>query len=244
MKKLLVSALVVSFLVPAVLWAQEAEKKDPTPLQVYLADKTTENFLNAYNAYTAQMKDTVNYGALTTLAWLNVFELDRALETLKANEASLSNMNKFQYANILLELDRNEEAIALYNQLNEKSPKWSCPWRHKGEAYFNMKDYPAAETALLKAIETRKEHYDAYIWLAETYRDWGQPEKGLKALKDGMEQYGKDIEDPEKEYSGVDVAFLHLDLLKMAGKAGTQDYQHALEHAKKLAPQDERLKQY
>lgn len=244
MKRILVSALVVCLLVPAVISAQEAEKKEPSPLQVYLADKTTDNFLAAYNAYTAQMKDTVNYGALTTLAWLNVFELDKALETLKANEASLSNMNKFQYANILLELGRNEDAIALYAQINEKNPKWSCPWRHKGEAYFKMKDYPAAETALLKAIETRKEHYDAYIWLAETYRDWGQYDKGLKAIKDGMEQYGKDIEDPEKEYSSVDVAFLHLDLLQKAGKAGTEDYKHVYEHAKKLAPQDERLKQY
>jgi tetratricopeptide (TPR) repeat protein len=240
-KKLLVLGLVFCLIAPAVVSAQE---KPPSPFQIYSKDQTPENFVNAYNAYNAQMKDTADYGAVAMLAWLSYYELERNLETLKANAASLTNMNKFQYANILLDLGRYEESIPLYEQLNEKNPKWSCPWRHKGEAYFKMKNYAEAEKALLTAIETRKEHYDAYIWLAEVYRDWGKYDKGLKAINDGLAQYGKDIEDPEKEYSSVDVAFLHLDLLKKAGKSGGDEYQHVLEHAKRLAPDDERLKQY
>jgi tetratricopeptide (TPR) repeat protein len=243
MKKLFALALVLCLMAPA-LAAQEQEKKEPTPFQVYSKDQTPENFIGAYNAYTAQMKDTANYAATAMLAYLNYYELEKNLDLLKANMGSLKNMQKFQYGNLLLELDRNEDAIAVYNVLNEASPKWSCPWRHKGQAYFKLKNYPEAEKALLMAIETRKEHYDAYIWLAEVYRASGDYEKGLKAIKDGMEQYGKDIEDPEKEYSSAEVAFLHLDLLKKAGKSGTDDYKHVLESAKKLAPEDERLKQY
>jgi len=244
MRKFFVAAMVLCLVIPSLALSQEEEKKAPSPLQVYLKDKTSQNFIDAYNAYAAQSKDTINYGAVTSLAWLNLFELDQKLDMLKEHMGELKNMQKFQYANILLELDRNEEAIAVYENLNEASPKWSCPWRHKGEAYHKMKNYAEAEKALLMAIETRKEHYDAYIWLAEVYRDWGQYEKGLKAIDDGLKQYGKDIEDPEEEYSSVEVAFLHLDLLKKAGKSGSDAYKHALEHAKKLAPEDERLKQY
>ena len=241
MKKLFALALVLCLMAPALVAAQE---KAPTPFQIYSKDQTPENFINAYNAYNAQMKDTADYAAVAMLAYLNYYELDKNLDLLKEHLGELKNMQKFQYANILLELDRNEEAIAVYDMLNEASPKWSCPWRHKGEALFKMKNYSEAEKALLMAIETRKEHYDAYIWLAEVYRDWGKYEEGIKAINDGLAQYGKDIEDPEKEYSSADVAFLHLDLLKKAGKSGTDAYKHALEHAKKLAPEDERLKQY
>lgn len=243
MRKLFVAALVLCLVVPALVLGQEEEKK-PSPLQVYLKDKSPQNFIEAYNAYTAQSKDTVDYAAVTSLAWLNLFDLDQKLDMLKEHVGELKNMQKFQYANMLLELDRNEDAIGVYEMLNEASPKWSCPWRHKGQAYYQLKNYTEAEKALLMAIETRKEHYDAYIWLAKVYNESGQYEKGIKAVNDGLAQYGKDIEDPEKEYSSIDVAFLHLDLLKGAGKSGTDAYKHALEHAKKLAPEDERLKQY
>jgi tetratricopeptide (TPR) repeat protein len=242
MKKLLAVVLALCLLLPALLAAQE-EKKE-SPFQIYSKDQSQENFINAYNEYNAQMKDTANYGAAAMLAWLNYYELEKNLEMLKENASNLTNMNKFQFANILLELGRYDEAIPLYEQLNEKSPKWSCPWRHKGQAYYELKNYAEAEKALLKAIETRKEHYDAYVWLAKVYRDFGKYEKGIKTLEEGLSYYGKDIEDPEKEYSSVEVAFLHLDLLTKAGKTGTDAYKHALEHAKKLAPDDERLKQY
>ena len=107
-------------------WPRLREKKE-SPFQIYSKDQTPENFINAYNAYNAQMKDTADYGAGAMLAWLNYYELDRNLEVLKANEANLTNMNKFQYANILLELGRYDEAIPLYSQINEKNPEVVVP---------------------------------------------------------------------------------------------------------------------
>ena len=243
MKKAIVFAVLLALAAPGIVAAQEKQEKEKSPFQIYSEDQTPANFLSAYNAYEAQRRDTANNGATAMLAWLSYYELERNLEMLKKNATSLTNMNKFQYANILLELGKYDEAIPLYTELNEKSPKWSCPWRHKGEALYKMKNYAEAEKALLMAIETRKEHYDAYIWLAEVYRDMGQYDKGIETLKTGLTYYGKDIEDPEKEYSSAEVAFLHLDLLKKAGKADTEEYRHALEHARKLAPDDERLKQ-
>lgn len=244
MKKAFALLMVLCLLAPAALSAQEAEKKPPTPLQIYLKDKTAENFASAHAAYNAQIKDTINYASITALAWLHMFELDRHLEFLNDNLANLKNMQKFQYGNMLLELDRNRDAVAVYEKIVEASPKWSCPWRHMGEAYYKEKDYAAAEKALLMSIETRVEHYDAYMWLAEVYYAWGKYDKGIATLEKGLTMYGKDIEDPEEEYSSAKVAFLHLDLLKGAKKTKTEAYKHALEHAKKLAPEDERLKNY
>jgi|GEM_PF-320464 tetratricopeptide (TPR) repeat protein len=244
MKKAFAAAMILCLVLPALLVAEETEKKPPTPLQTYLKDRTAENFSNAHTAYNAQIKDTMNYASITALAWLHMFELDRHLEFLNEHLGELKNMQKFQYANMLLELDRNTDAIAVYEKIVEASPKWSCPWRHMGEAYYKDKDYAAAEKALLMAIETREEHYDAYMWLAEVYHAWGKYDKGIATLEKGLTMYGKDIEDPEEEYSSAKVAFLHLDLLKGAKKTNTEAYKHALEHAKKFDPENERLKNY
>jgi tetratricopeptide (TPR) repeat protein len=244
MKKAFAVALILCLALPALLVAEEAPKKPPSPLQVYLKDKSAEKFADAHTAYMAQIKDTMNYGSITALAWLHMFELDRYLEFLNENLGELKNMQKFQYANMLLELDRNEDAIAVYEKIVEANPKWSCPWRHMGEAYYKMKNYAQAEKALLMAIETREEHYDAYMWLAEVYHAWGKYDKGIKTLETGLTWYGKDIEDPEEEYSSAKVAFLHLDLLKGAKKTKTEAYRHALEHARKFDPENERLKNY
>jgi tetratricopeptide (TPR) repeat protein len=238
MKKCLVFVIAFCLFVPALLGAQE-EKKE-SPFQIYSKDQSQQNFINAYNEYNAQMKDTANYGAAAMVAWLNYFELEKNLDLLKENAASLTNMNKFQYANILLELGRYDEAILLYEQLNEKTPKWSCPWRHKGTALWKKGEYEEAVTALKKAIETRKEHYDAYIVLAQVYKDMKQYKKGVRTLEEGLTYYGKDIEDPEKELSNLDTQFLYLELLKKAGER--TKYREQFDKLQKLAPDDERLK--
>ena len=52
------------------------------------------------------------------------------------NVEELPNKAKFSCANIQLEMGRYDDAIEIYKMLNEKTPKWSCPWRHRGEAYW------------------------------------------------------------------------------------------------------------
>ena len=234
MKKLLVLALVLCLMAPA-LAAQEE-----SPFQIYSKEQTPENFINAYNAYSAQIKDTADYAAAAMLAWLNYYELDRNLEILKQNAANLTGMNKFQYANILLELARYDEATALYEQLNEKTPKWSCPWRHKGTALWKTGRFEEAVKSLEMAIETRKTHYDAYVVLAQVYNDMKEYKKALETVETGLSYYGKDSEDPEKEMNTLEVQFLYLDLLKKTG--ATAKYKAQYEKLQKLAPEDERLK--
>jgi tetratricopeptide (TPR) repeat protein len=238
MKKLFALALVLCLMAPALVAAQE---KPPTPFQVYSNDQTPENFISAYNAYNTQMKDTADYAAVAMLAWLSYYELDRNLEVLKTNAANLTNMNKFQYANIYLELARYDEAIPLYEQLNEKSPKWSCPWRHKGTALWKSGRLDEAVKSLEMAIETRKTHYDAYVVLAQVYNDMKEYKKATATIETGLSYYGKDSEDPEKEMNTLAVQFLYLDLLKKTGE--TAKYKAQYEKLQKLVPDDERLKQ-
>ena len=238
MKKLLVLALVFSLTVPALAAAQE---KKESPFQIYSKDQTPENFVNAYNAYNAQIKDTANYTAVAMLGWLNYYELERNLEVLKASADKLTDMNKFQYANILLELGRYDEAIPLYAQINEHNAKWSCPWRHKGTALWKKGELEAAAKSLEMAIETRKTHYDAYVILAHVYNDMKEYKKAAATLETGLSYYGKDSEDPEKEMTNLEVQFFYLDLLKKTGDKAK--YNELYEKLRKLAPDDARLTQ-
>ncbi len=235
MKKFLILAVAIAILLPGA-----ASAKEPSLFSIYLKDRTPENFLKAFEHYESQRADTADYGAATVLAYLSLIELEKNLEILEENISELTNKNQFSYGNILLELDRYDEAIAIYDVLNEKSPKWSCPWRHKGEAYWKQGELASSVMALNKAIETRETHYDAYVMLAEVYNDLDECETALETLEKGLTYYGKDIEDPEEEIANIDVAFLHLELLEKCGDK--DEYNKLLEKVKRLYPDDERLK--
>jgi tetratricopeptide (TPR) repeat protein len=235
MKKFFILVIALAVILPGV-----ASAKDPSLFSVYLKDRSTENFVKAWEHYESLRADTANYSAAVVLAYLSLIELEKNLEILEENKAELKNKTLFSYGNILLEMEEYSEAIAIYEVLNEKSPKWSCPWRHKGEALWKKGDLADAVIALNKAIETRETHYDAYVMLSEVYNDLDECEKALETLEKGLTYYGKDIEDPEKEISNIDVAFLHLELLEKCGDKA--DYDALLIKIKEIAPDDERLK--
>jgi len=128
----------------------------------------------------------------------------------------------------------------VYEGLNEEFPDWSCPWRHKGEAYFKTSELELAETALQKAIETRVEHFDAYVMLAEVQDAMGKNAEALKTLETGFSYKGKDVEDPEKELTDLDVQFLYMRLLKVNNMQN--EYELQKKKLEKAAPNDERWK--
>lgn len=235
MKRALVLALAV-----LTLAASGAAAQEKSLFSIYLEDRTTENFIRAWESYEQMRADTANDNATIVLAYLALIELEKNLGMLEEDVETLKPKITFQYANILLEMERYDEAIPLYLKLNESTPKWSCPWRHRGEAHWKKGEYDKAEAALLKAIETRETHYDAYVMLAEVYRDMERYDDALKTLEKGMEFHGKDIEDPEKEVSDLDSGFLYLDLLDKCGEK--EKYQAQYEKMKKAAPDDERLR--
>ncbi|MBN1948500.1 MAG: hypothetical protein JW784_02030 [Candidatus Cloacimonetes bacterium] len=187
------------------------------PFRSYLANQNIENFRIALDHYQTQTDSSQVIADNLKLAYLYYLELDRTLNLIGEEIDDQSYGIRFQFANLLLELKRFEEAIPLYEALNEAAPDWSCPWRHKGEALYSSGKLAEAEIALLKAIETRVEHYDAYAWLAEVQRDLGKNREALETLETGLSYKGKDIEDPEEEVADEDVQFLYLELLRING---------------------------
>ncbi len=229
--------IAMTIMILCAIFALFAEEKEP--LQVYQENPGVETFDSAVNSYRQQIEaEPDNFRPRLMLSWMLLMEMERNNEYFATNIDSLPLPAKFQYANMLLELGRNEEAIDIYMMLNEASPKWSCPWRHRGEANMKIGEYEEAEKALLMAIETRKEHYDAYVWLANAQKELGKMKEALETLDTGLTYKGKDIEDAEEEVSSLDVSFLHLELLKANGK--TDAYDEMAEKIRKIAPDDER----
>ncbi len=206
------------------------------PFAKYQENPGFESFTEVHETFRksveAQGEDEMNSRLM--LAWLHLSEVYRMAEAIDTEIDSLPLGLRFQYANLLLSIGQFDDAIALYDGLNEESPTWSCPWRHKGEACFIKGDYDEAEKAINKAIETRKEHYDAYIWLARVQKAKGEYDQALASIEEGFKYYGEDIEDPETEAPMQDVLLLKLELFKLAGK--NDEYDALLKKAKENFP--------
>jgi len=193
-------------------------------------------FKSALDYYSTLDNET---GKLLT-AYLYYSELEKALDELGSEPDSLTMKTKFNYANLLLDLGRYDECIPIYESLNAESPVWACPWRHKGEAYFKSDELEQAEIALKRAIETRVEHYDAYVMLAEVKEEMGNYTDALATLETGFSYKGKDIEDPDEEITDLDVQFLYLRLLKVNNMQ--DEYEQQRMKLENIVPEDTRLK--
>ena len=180
-------------------------------LKSYFDESNLEN-IKAILDDANQSKDVAS--ANMNLLLVHFSEMSKAINKLEENSENLQAGQRFQLANIYLALGKYNEAITHYNILNKNFADWSCPWRHKGEAYFNLEEWKEAESALEKAIETRIEHYDAYLWLARTQLKLKKNKAALKTFETAMSYKGKDTEDPEEEFSSEDENFLRLDILK------------------------------
>ncbi len=191
MKKIIFSIIVVVLV--TLLLAEEHNENEL--FMIYQQDQTFENFQKAIEHYNSNSENAEDYNSAFMLSYLYTMELDNNLEILKDNLDSLNTRTKFSYANLLLELGKLDESIAVYEKLNEDVPKWSCPWRHKGEALMKQQNYKDAEIATIQAIETREDHFDAYIQLARIQKELGEYDTALQTLKNGMQYEVADLED-------------------------------------------------
>jgi len=184
MKKIFMLTFVIS--IPFILCFAETSQ-EPNPFQVYYADPSFSTFEKAYASYSNQLEENAeDNNARLMISYLYMLEMERMLGQFEVRIDSLAPNIKFQYANILLEIGKYDECIKVYEGLNKDFPDWSCPWRHKGEAYFKTGELEPAETALQKAIETRAEHYDAYVMLAEVQEAMGNYSDALATLETGF----------------------------------------------------------
>ena len=207
MKKLLILLFIV------LITLCFAKHDDYAEFNEYRENPTYENFLKAAGGYQAQIDST--YTANLMLAYLYTMELESNLDILGDNLDSLTTRTKFSYANLLLELGRLDESIVIYDKLNDDVPKWSCPWRHKGEVLMKQNKLAEAETATLMAIETREDHFDAYVQLAHIQKEMKKYNEALKSLNKGLTFYSSD---PEEEITDEEVIKLKLELNELLKK--------------------------
>jgi tetratricopeptide (TPR) repeat protein len=234
--------ILIIFLGSSLLIADEPQTKKNYYRQ-YLEHPTYENFKQAIEYYSSEIeKDTTNQSSRIMLSYLHLNEINKQIDELENEIETLSNGEKFQFANLLLSLGEFDKSIKIYESLNEQLPNWSCPWRHKGEAYLKIGKLAEAEFALLKAIETRVEHYDAYVMLAEVQYNMNKKEEALKTLETGLSYKGKDIEDPEKEVSDLDVQFFYMKLLEENNRI--ENYNNLKKKLQKSAPDAEHWKEF
>jgi len=207
MKKLVISLFIVLVTICF------AGQHDYTEFNEYQENPTYENFLKAANGYQAQTDST--YTANLMLAYLYKMQLDLEIKVLEENYDSLTTRTKFSYANLLLDLGKLDESIVIYDKLNEDVPKWSCPWRHKGEVLMKQNKLAEAETATLIAIETREDHFDAYVQLAHIQKDMKKYKEALKSLNRGLSYYSSD---PEEEVTDEEIIKLKSELKELLKK--------------------------
>lgn len=179
---------------------------------VYQQNQTFENFQKAISHYNSKCEDIEDHTSVLMMSYLYTMELHRNLDLLKTNIDSLNTRTKFSYANLLLEIGQFDESVTIYDQLNSDFPKWSCPWRHKGEAFMKQQNYKDAELATIKAIETREDHFDAYIQLAKIQKEMGKYREALKSMNKGLSYYSSD---PEEEVSDEEVMKLKMELQEL-----------------------------
>jgi tetratricopeptide (TPR) repeat protein len=191
-----------------------------SPVTLYLQNQNLETYQQAVN-YLIQIDKEGNSGmqAKLNLAYISNLESLRLMELAKADMDNLKPGERFALANLYLEMDKYDDAISIYNLLNETTPKWSCPWRHKGEALYKSGNYDAAKKSLEMAIETNKEHYDAYLWYAKTLYELKDYKNALRALETAFD-LTEELED--SEYDQVipeeEINQLYQELLKLTQK--------------------------
>ena len=191
-----------------------------SPVTLYLQNQNLETYQQAVN-YLIQIDKEGKSGmqAKLNLAYISNLESLRLMELAKADMDNLKPGERFALANLYLEMDKYDDAISIYNLLNEATPKWSCPWRHKGEALYKSGNYDAAKKSLEMAIETNKEHYDAYLWYAKTLYELKDYKNALRALETAFD-LTEELED--SEYDQVipeeEINQLYQELLKLTQK--------------------------
>ena len=191
-----------------------------SPVTLYLQNQNLETYQQAVN-YLIQIdkENTSGMQAKLNLAYISNLESLRLMDLAKADMDNLQPGERFALANLYLERDKYDDAISIYNLLNETTPKWSCPWRHKGEALYKSGNYDAAKKSLEMAIETNKEHYDAYLWYAKTLYELKDYKNALRALETAFD-LTEELED--SEYDQVipeeEINQLYQELLKLTQK--------------------------
>jgi tetratricopeptide (TPR) repeat protein len=188
----------------------------------YFSNPTPQTFSAAWTFCTdALAQDSTQVSLKIFMAYLANAEATRLTNEILPLADSLDTMGKFQFANLLLSQNKYVAAIEIYDVLNADAPGWSCPWRHKGQSLYSLGRYKEAEVALTQAIETNREHYDAYVWMAKTQYQLKKYKAALGNIETAMTLSPSAEESPGEAITEASVNALHQQLLIKNHKKAT-----------------------
>ncbi len=116
------------------------------------------------------------------------------------------------FANCLKCLDRDDEAVRVYNYIIEFDPTWEAPLYNLAGIYYNREEYEKAMELYQKAAEADSECGDAYFKLGECCRmlDTDNTEKAMQYYQKAvMAKEGTIYADDAHFFLGI--AYLLLD---------------------------------
>jgi tetratricopeptide (TPR) repeat protein len=203
----LVFSLCPAFSETAVVINKSAEKNSESKNQLKSAQKSMVNFYKnnddlSFELARSQISKILrnnpeNINARVMLASLFQKKTDILADSL-IKEGSSKVQDYFQIGNVMLSSRRFEEAIACYDKVIEKYPKWACPMRHKGEALINLDRNEEAVNVLKACLKVREKHFDAYVFLARALIKCQNYEEALLTVNKAVKMFTPD--DPCGEY--------------------------------------------
>ena len=203
-----------------------AETDSLSVFDKYQKDPSIENCKMVLEYYNNKLSQNgKDYESTLVLSYVYLNELDKKLDVLQGAKDSLAIGMQFQLANLYLSIGRYSEAITLYERINTKTPNWSCPWRHKGEALWKSNELDKAIVSLNKAIETNKDHFDAYVMLAKVYKAKSDYKQALATLEAGLQIQGQQNEESES-IDTAEISALHDELIDLSKTNGSIKNNH------------------
>ncbi len=197
MKKTTVILIVIYAVFSLCSFLSAEEKEEKTEMQIlqemltsYASEKSEANFIKLIDRINSNIEKDYQKGYMTAMkSYIYMMHSGELLDQSCNYFDGMSFGQKFFLGNIYLEKKDYKKAIEIYDLIIKDTPNITCVWRHKGEAHYNLKDYVSAEKALIRSIELKEDHTDAYMWLAIVQAEMDKNQEALKAVDKGIELY-------------------------------------------------------
>lgn len=140
---------------------------------------------NAYGKGDATQKDQAI--RLKAKAYIGLKKFEEAISTLKpVAEASKDTQVRFEYARMLLVVDRVDEAMPILSEIHQAEPDNAEVLYNLGLLRLEKKQYAEAEQLMKKLQENPLRRTEANYFLGQIYEEQKRPEEALTAYEGAL----------------------------------------------------------
>jgi len=182
-KYLFVTALLISFLTPQVLFANESTSELKKQITVLYNTNKLKEAYQLISKIPEEERDseiwllaaniTQDYGRDMD----TIFLLQKAISTDETNYKAYYNLG-----NIYLKEKKYNTAIENYKLSIKNNKEFAYGWNNMGLAYLGLEDFAKAKSAFMRAISYKSSEPDFYYNLAFTYKKMNKKKQAEKML--------------------------------------------------------------